>query len=343
MKYLNYRASDFAANEKFIEWVQHPTEETDAEWNAYLHEHPWQLPAVSEAREIILHLSSDPYPAADADLDEVWQKLTFARQGYMSPEEELPGETKVIPISSPKFRLLWVAAAAVLLLVSGYWLVQQRQETITYATAAGERLHLRLPDSSMVVLNNNTKLVLSSNWSANEDRVVQLEGQAFFSVTHKHNNQKFIVETADGLEVEVLGTEFSVSDKGNLNQVILESGSVCLNLNKDGEGQQLRMVPGELAEVTSAKEVVKKKVQPDLYNAWKGRKLVLEDKTLEDVASLLHHSYGYNVVITDASLKTQRITASLDNNTPDHILSILSETLEVDIQKQNNNITISSN
>lgn len=348
MKYVNYRVADFATDEDFILWVQRPTEEADAFWDKFQQECHWQRKTVSEARELVLHLSQEFETAPEDELDELWDVIAKERQHYLTYGEQQSesdnNSNKFIFGSAPKFSMMWAAAAAaVLLLVSGFLLYQQRQTTITYATTAGERLHLRLPDSSLVVLNNNTKLIVSTDWSSDEDRIVQLQGQAFFSVTHKHNNQKFIVQTPDGLEVEVLGTEFSVSNKDDLRQVILESGKVNLSYKDEKGEQQLEMAPGELAEVTETNGILKHKVQPELYNAWKDSKLLLEDKTLKDVAKLLSHSYGYSVAITDPSLKTQRITAYLDNNTPDHILSTVSETLGVKVSRENKNITISSN
>lgn len=343
MKYLNYTAADFATDEHFIEWVQCPTEEADAVWAAFLLEHPWQQAAIKEAREMVLYLSDDLHPAADEAIEEVWEQLLIARQQYSAFGERLGRDRDVTSSARNRVVFLWAAAAAALLLVSGFLLYQQRENPLTYATAAGERMHLRLPDSSYVVLNSDSRLMLPASWSKDKPRVVQLEGQAFFSVTHQHNNQKFIVETADGLEVEVRGTEFSVNSKGPLQQVVLESGAVNVAIKTERGVMEVGMAPGELVEVSGIGNFTKKKVQPQVYTAWKSASLVLENKTLGEVAELLRHSYGYAVVLADTSLSDQRITAYLDHNTADHILSTLSETLEVKIQKDSKNITISSN
>lgn len=344
MKYPNYTAIDFATDEDFIEWVQHPTAEGDLWWSSYLEEHPWQRAAVSEAREMVLHLSHDLFPTTDTELDEVWEQLTYARQGCHNFDEEAAGETAIPHPEKNKYTFFWAAAAAVLLLVSSYLLFQPLENNITYATAAGERMHLRLPDSSTVVLNGNSRLVVPASWPKYKARVVQLQGQAFFSVTHQHNKQQFLVKTADGLQVEVLGTEFSVSSRGQQKQVILESGKVSLTMKSQGREAKLEMVPGELVEVTGAKGVTKKKVQTELYTAWKSNHLALENRTLQEVAQLLHHSYGYTVSIPDTALRHQRITAYLNDNTPNHILATLAETLDVEIQQQQHkHITISSN
>ncbi|ARS35573.1 FecR family protein [Pontibacter actiniarum] len=344
MEYHYFTATDFAADENFIQWVQQPTRERKAFWEKYLEENPGQRQAIQEARQLVLHLSADNEPALEQDLEDIWARLSEAREHYLSHGEEEEGDN-VIPIRFWQRSAIWIAAAvSALLLVSGYLLLkpEQKQAEITYATTTGERLRLHLPDSSFVVLNANSSITLPATWGPNQDRAVQLEGQAFFSVTHKLNSQRFVVSTADGLEVEVLGTEFSVSNKEHIKRVILERGKVNLHISQNGERQQLTMAPGDLVEATEATGVAKRRVNPELYNAWKNTSLVFENNTLEEVAQLLEHSYGYTVHISGQGLATQRITAYLNTNSPSHILSTLSETLEVEIQQQNKTITISN-
>ena len=343
MKYLNYTALDFTTDEDFIKWVQHPTEEDDIWWRSYLQENPWQLATVNEARELVLHLSADLYPTSEVALEAVWEQLSHARQHYQNFGEEASGDIVFPKPEKNKYRFLWAAAAAVVLLMNCYLLFQPRADTFTYATAVGERMHLRLPDSSTVVLNGDSRLEVPAKWPKSKARVVELQGQAFFNVTHQHNQQQFLVKTDDGLQVEVLGTEFSVSSRGQQKQVILENGKVSLTMENQGKEVALEMAPGELVEVTGGNSITKKKVRTELYTAWKSTHLALENKTLEEVAQLLHHSYGYTVAIPDPALRQQRITAYLNDNTPHHILATLSGTLDVEIEKQHKQITISSN
>lgn len=345
MSYKFISVSELAVDEYFIQWVQQPTAESDAFWERYLGKSPAQRKAVQEARELVLHLSQDHSPVPDKDLDEVWNCLMKKREDYLTNGEEgQQDEEGVIPISYWRSSKVWMAAAAsALVLVSVLLLYQKRERTVTYATTVGQRMQLRLPDSSMVVLNADSRITVPASWGSDTERRVELQGQAFFSVTHKHNNQKFTVVTADGMEVEVLGTEFSVSSREEQKQVVLEKGKISLSMDQLGEETPFVMAPGDLVEASAEGNLVRKKVKPELYTAWKSSKLILENRTLEEIAQLLKHSYGYQVAVTDKNLLSQRITAYLNVNSPDHILSTLSETLDVAIQKQNNIISISSN
>jgi ferric-dicitrate binding protein FerR (iron transport regulator) len=70
-----------------------------------------------------------------------------------------------------------------------------------------------LPDNSTVILNANSSLRYQENWEAELLREVWVDGEAFFSVVHTHNHQRFRVNVTDDLKVEVLGTEFNVKDR----------------------------------------------------------------------------------------------------------------------------------
>lgn len=345
MEYRYYTSTDFATDEAFIQWVKQPTPACNAYWDKVLKEQPEQQHAIEEARLLVQHLSHQSKLTHESDLDEVWENLSAARANYLENGEQDGEEDNVISMRFWQDRTYWVAAAvSVLLLVGGFFLLQSRKAaaTVTYATNAGERMRLYLPDSSTVVLNANSSLTLPARWSPDADRHVQLKGQAFFSVTHKINNQRFVVQTPDGLAVEVLGTEFSVTSNPQTSQVILERGKVSLSHEKD-KFKQLTMAPGELVELTKGNNIVKKEVDPSLYNAWKDSNLVFENTTLGEIAQILEHSYGYQVSLANPALASLRISASLNMNSPDHILTTVSETLEVAIQKQNNSIIISSN
>ncbi|RIJ42406.1 FecR family protein [Pontibacter oryzae] len=345
MEYQYYTSTDFATDEAFIQWVQHPTPARDAFWEKVWQEFPEQRSAIDEAKTLVLHLSFQSERIDAAELSEVWDNLGAARQNYLGNGGDNDEEDTVISMRFWQYRTYLVAAAvSALLLVGGYFLVRQyhKEPTVTYATNAGERMRLRLPDSSMVLLNGNSSITLPARWTPDTDRKVQLKGQAFFSVMHTRNSQRFVVLTPDGLAVEVLGTEFSVTSDTKTSQVILERGMVSLSHTKNAS-QQLTMAPGELVVLTEAYGFVKKEVDPNLYNAWKNTNLVFENTTLGEVAQMLEHSYGYQVSIADPALRGMRISASLNTNSPDHILTTVSETLEVAVQKQNNSIIISSN
>ncbi|MCJ8164252.1 FecR domain-containing protein [Pontibacter sp. E15-1] len=338
MNYPLASATDFAADTFFITWVIAPTPESDAFWGEWLQQYPFKRETVLEARELVLLLSEDEYPLVETDTAAVWQRL----QQEMHTAQHANSGTVAYRFGLQRGMLV-AASVGLLLLVAGLYLFMGlRTETMKHATAFGEKRTILLPDSSVMVLNANSSVTYQA-WSANEPRLVHLSGEAYFSVTHQRNHQKFVVETPDGSQVEVLGTEFNVTGRGEENRVVLASGKV--RLRYDGEkhtAQQLIMQPGDLVELagTARRTLTRKQVRPELYTAWKDNRVIFEDTPLQEIAAMLEEVYGYQVVIADASLADQRLTANLDNRGVESILETVSETLGTAITTQNNTITI---
>lgn len=86
-----------------------------------------------------------------------------------------------------------------------------------------------LPDSSVVVLQQNSSLRIAGSYNSNK-RDVYLTGNAFFEVA-KSKTKPFIVHSKH-LETEVLGTRFFVSalEPADRHSVLLEEGKVVVRL-----------------------------------------------------------------------------------------------------------------
>jgi len=84
---------------------------------------------------------------------------------------------------------------------------------------------VELPDSSVVYLNHNSSLSYDKSFSP---RTVKLKGEAFFSVND--GETPFVIQTEDGEEVRVEGTEFFMSASVTGVVVEVESGIVLLQV-----------------------------------------------------------------------------------------------------------------
>lgn len=153
-----------------------------------------------------------------------------------------------------KKTFVWMsAAAAIVLLITSaflFWPGKERATTITGVVttpgqdqepksheitfAAGDKnISFYLPDSSLVQLNRNSTLTVSDSFSYDE-RIIYLEGEAFFEVTHDENHP-FIVVT-DHTETKVLGTSFNVRAYPNENRkvVSVKTGAVLFTPTDEG-------------------------------------------------------------------------------------------------------------
>jgi transmembrane sensor len=177
----------------------------------------------------------------------------------------------------------------------------------TIYTAYGQTKDVILPDGSKVILNANSNISYKKNWLKGEDREVELTGEAFFEVTHKTNNQKFIVKTRD-LNVEVLGTKFNVLSRKTRSMVLLNSGKVKLDIKRH-EG--FIMKPGEMVELNADKSTVKKTlVKDEKYTSWKKKILTFESTTIADIARLIGDNYGIKIIIPNKKLANEKFTGT---------------------------------
>src|SRR5690606_10326257 len=115
-----------------------------------------------------------------------------------------------------------------------------------YLTSYGEIIEVILPDSSHVVMNGNSTMTMAKNWYSDRPREVYLDGETIFSVRKSKDHQKFIVHTSDDFNVEVLGTEFNVFARESKTRVVLNSGTVQLNINQSSLSDQVKLSPGDM-------------------------------------------------------------------------------------------------
>jgi ferric-dicitrate binding protein FerR (iron transport regulator) len=99
---------------------------------------------------------------------------------------------------------------------------------LVFETGFGQTAKAVLPDGSAVWLNGNSRLELLKSNTKPTDRLVRLQGEAYFEVA-KDSLHPFLVSTPQGPEIKVLGTSFNI-DAYTHNKVVatLMEGSVEL-------------------------------------------------------------------------------------------------------------------
>ena len=343
MNYATATAAELAADHDFIQWVKFPTQERTLYWTKVAEQHPEKAAELAEARQLVLLLSQEQ--AGDHHIEEdaqlVWKQLQEAMQQGRNRGTE-GGSTFSLWGYAPKAWLSAAAAVLVLLVSAVLLFSRQSAEPMTYATAYGEKRIIQLADKSVIVLNSNSSITIPETWKSDEPRKVALRGEAFFSVTQQPNRQQFIVTTSKGTEINVLGTEFNVYDRDQENRVVLASGKIRLSTTLNGATKETEMQPGDLITVSAAGDLSHRRVDPDLYTAWRQNKLYFDDYTLQEVGALIEQQYGYTVEFSGSELSGQRITAFLEVKSPEDILNTLAETFELNITQQEKTIYISS-
>jgi ferric-dicitrate binding protein FerR (iron transport regulator) len=232
----------------------------------------------------------------------------------------------------------WAASVVFLLGIIIFWL---RKPIFyqSYQTAYGETKRLELEDRTVVTLNANSTLYLPRLGLGKGNRKVILEGEAEFKVTHTQNNQRFMVQTDDDFEVEVLGTEFVVFARERSKRVLLNRGKVKVNYLAE---KPLYLQPGELLQYEngSDKPELTKVDKPARYMAWKQHEFYFDNTPLFEVAVLIEEQFGLKVIITDPQIANRRIAGIFKAEKADELLEALQALLKLHIVRKNRSVEI---
>lgn len=307
-------------------WLLAPGNQLVAEY--WMREH-WNALEVAPAATAAL-----PEPNYELLLSELHQRLGFGEA------------VETASRGASRWPYWAAAAAAVATLAAGVAWQQLGHRTpaapTAFTTPYGRTRLVHLPDGSAVTLNAHSTLRYAMPASASQPREVWLDGEAYFAVQHQPNNQRFIVHTTAGLQVEVLGTRFTVYRRGNQARVVLLSGKVRVDFAD--QRPDVLMKPGELVETqdSTPTRLIHKPVRPDTYSAWKDDKLVLDETTMEELASRLHDTYGLEVTVASPELRQRRMTGTVPVQDLDVLLAALEETFHLKAERQQNHLIFST-
>ncbi|RIV26963.1 iron dicitrate transport regulator FecR [Fibrisoma montanum] len=240
--YASYSAEEFALDDLFVRWVQHPDdEEVVAFWQVWLAQHPECADTVDIARELILTGSQPTLPSLTSDeVSSVWGRI---RESLQTMEDVRPLQPDVRSFVGWWYFFRTVAAAIGVVVFIGWalWMQYGNGSAIqTVRTTDGQARTLKLPDGTTVRLHANSQIRYARQWSDETPHAVWLQGEADFSVIHRNDTSSahlFRVHTND-LTAESLGTDFRVTQNTDGTHVKLSQGRLRLLL-----GDQVHPVP----------------------------------------------------------------------------------------------------
>ena len=251
----------------------------------------WALAGDEEAGDF-------PQPEA---IDRIWNALETATTSPKAPRPR--------PARAPRRRAQlrpWMAIAATLL-IGAIGLVLWLQP-VTHTAPLGERLTVSLPDGSTVELNSGTSLRHDGLFG--QQRVVHLEGEAFFDVVN--DERPFIVHTFNA-QVAVLGTRFNVKawsqsiDPGTT--VTLEEGRVALAPSAQPE-QAVELTPGQTYRIAEVKHQPASPNQEAVMaaTAWRNDELFFKGQWLGVILEDLERRYAVALMADPQTLARKEMT-----------------------------------
>jgi transmembrane sensor len=241
----------------------------------------------------------------------------------------------------------WMRVAAMfilpLLTAGGVYFYMSRESSsapLVIAVERGQKANITLPDGSKVWLNSQSKLTYSANFNVKQ-RKLQLDGEAYFEVAH-NPNKPFIVQSND-ISVEALGTAFGMKayNEDRLISSILMRGKVRVT-TPDGEAI---LMPNDriMYDKTTHKKEKKAVTNATDFTGWIHNELRFENESLGDIAKTIQRIYNVDIVFATVKLKNQRYTGTINNNSLESVLNIISLTSPVLFQINNQQVTLSEN
>ncbi|GAB3896424.1 hypothetical protein GCM10028803_14000 [Larkinella knui] len=234
-----------------IGWLQNPDNESRLRG---LMRKQWSNPSVSGVES--------------PDWQRIW--LDISRQTKDLPAEPEP----------PLYRTVWRQIARIAIWVGciiafGLTIRFLRQANlpadVIYQSAVDQSMRVELTDHSTVILNKNSTLKVSSDWSG-PNRSIWLNGEALITVAEQPNGFRFLIYTADHVVTEVQKARLYVGRHNKKNRVVVEQGLASFIIHYSdmlGEMKKYNLQQGEMAEYDEkSTQLIRRQVNPFTYTAW---------------------------------------------------------------------------
>jgi len=273
------------------------------------------------------------------DVDNAWSRVQSQMKKAASKKEEPKGKIVGFNIQT------LIKVAAIVLIATGvsfglfrYLYTPIIESTQIVALASNDSIvSKQLKDSSTVFLNRNSKITYSKAYGRKK-REVKLEGEAFFDVKHVEE-KPFIVE-AEGTFIEDIGTSFNIKafDSDTIVEVFVKTGEVIF-FTKENEGISLK--EGETGIYNKNSRSFSKKPQEEGNTiSYVNKVFVFQNTRLSEAIQQLSIVYGVEIDLQNDSLRDCTITVTFENEEINVVLSIIAETLNLQLREVENKFII---
>lgn len=262
----------------------------------------------------------------EVDWENLEEKLWQQMQSQMHPSKDKKSESKWI---ANKSMFTWISLAACICLVCLFLMNGRLEFNTLFSNSEKETSSwikksnksrvdetIKLEDGSLVNLAPGSSIKYPAHFGK-LNRVVFLNGKAFFNITKNPENPFFVY--SGHMVTRVLGTSFYVQEKegDNLTEVEVVTGTVAVYENitdntKKGNNvvlkpnQQTKFYAGQHKFVTSLVDNPRLMVENNPDGIFK-----FYNTPLSQVLENLHHSYGVDIVLENRQMSACPLTANL--------------------------------
>lgn len=224
-------------------------------------------------------------------------------------------------------------------IIGGYlYYTSNQNRLIEISTAYGETKQILLPDSSEIWINAGTTVKYLKTFSSKE-RVVQLDGEAYFAVK-KDSSKPFIVQT-NQLSVKVLGTKFNVksySTDKNITTTLTTGKVEVSTLSKDSRV----LKPNEQLtynKSTSKIEIVE--IPAAETTNWITGNLIFINVSFAEIVRTLERKFDIAIEYRDSTYASKLYTVKfLKGENQNEVLKILGDIVGFTYEVKNDKVII---
>lgn len=257
--------------------------------------------------EKIIGFVAHCYRQGAMNLDEAYRQ-TLAKAGI---------EPQVRPLRRGLVGL--VAASVALLLIAGSYLYLHNRSTVLVADNT----------SRVVTLADGTRATLAPHatlsYRGNDCREVAVTGKVFLEVAHDARHPFTVTDNA--YTIRDIGTKLMVDETAEATTVLVTEGAVSFSANTSQKAVVLRQnESARLAVQDNAPQALR--LSPNAV-AWATHTFHFNDTPLPEVLRDLSAYYHVRLTCDDGSAK--RLTGDFHTDSLDSIISIINETLDVNI------------
>ncbi len=300
--------------------------------------HTWK--SSSDSNEEIYCRISAVYK--DIELLSVYRKLdSEISWDHFKPliEGKSENANRIVPVSENKIikvrTLKWAIVIAASVLLAVFYAVFNDYNTNIVKIFTGIHQHkkITLPDGSEILLNEKTSIDYNTKTFDQNRTINFLNGEALFNI--KHNDKKPFKIKVSEIEIKDIGTSFDVRKEKKKVFVIVSSGMVSLSNKLSGEKAVLIKNQKGTCDLAS-KTIISTGNDEVNYTAWADHDFQFIQTPLTDIVKKLEEVYGTTILLDDEKLKNKKLTISFHNESVDSVLSIISQTIQIKIEKKDN-------
>lgn len=325
--YHHYTTEDLLTDALFRAWVLDGDAQAEAFWQHWLAGNPDRSEIIQEARALLLAMAENRQTVSDDELDQIVEGTL----GKLSNETR-PGQ----PIGRRMYPVLARIAAAVVVVAGLGWLVHKLSVDVPSTAIATKPspsemrvdrtndtdrpMTVLLGDKSTVILQPDSRLSFSSALEKESNRVVYLNGEAFFDVVKDPAHPFFVY--SNHLVTRVLGTSFRVVayEREKQASVSVLTGKVTVFAKKALETTDrmaIRPGPGELVlspneQVTFSQtkaRFTKSRIQ-GMANLYQPPRFSFDETPVTEVFAALEKAYGIDIEYEPEKMAGYLLTAT---------------------------------